>query len=283
MAWIDLLICYFLGIFGVHKFREKKMGLGILYLFTFGLFGFGWLYDCIKYLLIAIKTLKPQNIPSTSSSNHHHVVTQPAEKVVQSPKKHPKRTTLLIILGCICFVILLVALSSNSYVPEDADNTLQSSSINSSPDSQHTHTFAPATCNTPKKCTICDITEGSPLEHSWSNATCTTPKTCSTCGKTDGNPTAHSWKNATCTSPKTCSTCGATEGGIKSHNYSNGKCTSCGSKDPNYTSETMVWIPTNGGTKYHSKATCSQMENPEHVTESEAISRGFDPCKRCYG
>ena len=47
-------------------------------------------------------------------------------------------------------------------------------------------------------------------------------------------------------------------------------------------SEVMVWIPTNGGTKYHSKSTCSQMQDPEHVTITEAQNRGFDPCGRCY-
>lgn len=45
----------------------------------------------------------------------------------------------------------------------------------------------------------------------------------------------------------------------------------------------MVWIPTNGGTKYHSKASCSQMVNPQQVTLDEAVSMGFTPCKRCYG
>lgn len=55
MAWIDFLICLFLGIFGVHKFREKKIGMGILYLFTAGLFCIGWIYDCIRYLVIALK------------------------------------------------------------------------------------------------------------------------------------------------------------------------------------------------------------------------------------
>lgn len=47
-------------------------------------------------------------------------------------------------------------------------------------------------------------------------------------------------------------------------------------------SETMVWIPTNGGTKYHSKSSCSNMKNPEHVTKSEAIARGFTQCGRCW-
>lgn len=41
----DLILVIFLGWLGVHKFKEKKIGLGILYMCTFGLFYFGWLYD----------------------------------------------------------------------------------------------------------------------------------------------------------------------------------------------------------------------------------------------
>lgn len=33
--------------FGVHKFINKKFGMGILYFFTAGLFGIGWTVDCI--------------------------------------------------------------------------------------------------------------------------------------------------------------------------------------------------------------------------------------------
>ena len=43
----------------------------------------------------------------------------------------------------------------------------------------------------------------------------------------------------------------------------------------------MVWIPTNGGTKYHSKPSCSSMVDPAHVTLDEAVSLGFTPCGRC--
>lgn len=46
--------------------------------------------------------------------------------------------------------------------------------------------------------------------------------------------------------------------------------------------EMMVWIPTNGGIKYHIDASCSDMINPAYVTESEAISRGFGMCKKCF-
>ena len=48
------------------------------------------------------------------------------------------------------------------------------------------------------------------------------------------------------------------------------------------TQAVMVWIPTHGGTKYHSKATCSGMDDPEQVTLEEAQAMGFTPCGRCY-
>ena len=48
--WVALLLCIFLGVFGVHKFYEGKVGMGLLYLFTFGLFGFGVLIDFIIIL-----------------------------------------------------------------------------------------------------------------------------------------------------------------------------------------------------------------------------------------
>lgn len=51
---------------------------------------------------------------------------------------------------------------------------------------------------------------------------------------------------------------------------------------PTEPTEEMVWIPTHGGTKYHSRASCSNMDNPSHVPISQAIARGFTPCKRCY-
>lgn len=45
--WVALCLCIFLGFFGVHKFYEGKIGIGILYIFTMGLFGIGWIIDII--------------------------------------------------------------------------------------------------------------------------------------------------------------------------------------------------------------------------------------------
>lgn len=49
--WVALLLCIFLGGIGAHKFYEGKIGMGILYLFTAGLFGIGWIIDIIVLIL----------------------------------------------------------------------------------------------------------------------------------------------------------------------------------------------------------------------------------------
>lgn len=48
--WVAFLLCLFLGIFGAHKFYEGKVGMGILYLFTGGLFIIGAFIDLIVIL-----------------------------------------------------------------------------------------------------------------------------------------------------------------------------------------------------------------------------------------
>ncbi|MDR0889109.1 MAG: TM2 domain-containing protein [Oscillospiraceae bacterium] len=48
--WVSLLLCFFLGFFGAHKFYENKAGMGVLYILTAGLFGIGCLVDFITLL-----------------------------------------------------------------------------------------------------------------------------------------------------------------------------------------------------------------------------------------
>ncbi len=48
--WVALLLCFFLGFLGAHKFYEGKVGMGILYIFTGGLFGIGVIIDFITLL-----------------------------------------------------------------------------------------------------------------------------------------------------------------------------------------------------------------------------------------
>lgn len=56
-------ICFFLGGLGVHKFIDGKIGLGILYLLTGGIFGIGWFVDIIRAFILIFSSKKEPAAP----------------------------------------------------------------------------------------------------------------------------------------------------------------------------------------------------------------------------
>jgi len=46
--FVALFLCIFLGVLGVHRFYVGKVGTGVLYFFTGGLFALGWIIDIIR-------------------------------------------------------------------------------------------------------------------------------------------------------------------------------------------------------------------------------------------
>jgi TM2 domain-containing membrane protein YozV len=58
---ITLLLCGFLGCFGVHRFYVGKIGTGILMLVTGGGFGIWWIIDVI--LIVVGSFTDKQNQP----------------------------------------------------------------------------------------------------------------------------------------------------------------------------------------------------------------------------
>lgn len=48
---VAFILWFFLGYFGAHRFYIGSYGLAVVYLFTFGLLGIGWLVDLVLLLL----------------------------------------------------------------------------------------------------------------------------------------------------------------------------------------------------------------------------------------
>lgn len=191
-----VILAWVLGMFGVHKFQQKKIGMGILYLFTFGLFFVGWFGDAIALTMQYNAQKSDSAIPSW------------------------KKGGVYVLVG-LC-VLLLVSCGKK---PPEA---------------------LPSETSTPTTVVTQPVTE---------YAEPTTEATVPTMESTVATETA--------TQPSILET----------------TATPIQQTEP---TEEMVWIPTGGGTKYHRHSGCSQMNNPEQVPISTAISRGFTPCKRCY-
>ena len=73
-----LLITYFLGLFGVHKFIDGDKKNGFLYLFTAGLFGVGWIHDTVVATVDVIKFYSNNHNKSsaTTISNGNPVLSE---------------------------------------------------------------------------------------------------------------------------------------------------------------------------------------------------------------
>ena len=57
-----LLLCFFLGVFGAHRFYVGKIGTGILQLLTLGGVGIWWLVDMILILTGSFRDKNGQRI-----------------------------------------------------------------------------------------------------------------------------------------------------------------------------------------------------------------------------
>lgn len=64
---VELLVTIFFGPLGIHKFINKEMGWGIVYLFTGGLFGIGWFVDIVKVVIKMINSGTQNNQPKSSN------------------------------------------------------------------------------------------------------------------------------------------------------------------------------------------------------------------------
>ena len=83
----ELIICILLGWLGIHKFIEGKTKLGLVYLFTCGLFGIGWLIDIIICLNKVISSKNRYNVNNTIQNYNTDKTNDSTKKVLVKAQK----------------------------------------------------------------------------------------------------------------------------------------------------------------------------------------------------
>ncbi len=64
-GWILAIVCFFLGGLGIHRFVVGKVGTGIIWLCTMGVFGIGALVDFIMIFCSAFTDAEGNEISFT--------------------------------------------------------------------------------------------------------------------------------------------------------------------------------------------------------------------------
>ncbi|EGC35266.1 hypothetical protein DICPUDRAFT_33672 [Dictyostelium purpureum] len=78
---VAYILWFFLGLLGIHRFYLGRTISGIVYLFTGGIFGIGWLVDIF---------LLPSLVRHYNNKHHDHttVIVAPAPVVYQAGSQH---------------------------------------------------------------------------------------------------------------------------------------------------------------------------------------------------
>lgn len=190
-------------------------------------------------------------------------ITLPIDPWQNILRKHLKMKTVVKIIVIAVLTILMLVFLPTSDTPTNTEPTLpviteqtQASTAEATPESTIESTQAPTT--EPTQVPITEPTQAPTTEPTTEPTQ--TPAT---------TPAGNSTQNTGSSSSSGSSSDGSSSGGSS---YGGNSSASDG----------MVWIPTNGGKKYHTHSGCSNMENPQYVTKEEAEELGFTPCKRCH-
>ena len=55
---VKMILCIMFGYVGVHKFMEGRIFMGLIYIFTYGLFGIGYVIDIIRCIFEFVNEYK---------------------------------------------------------------------------------------------------------------------------------------------------------------------------------------------------------------------------------
>lgn len=79
---MNFVITLLFGWSGLHKFMQRKYGAGFLYLFTFGLFGIGWIVDILR-CFSALHAPHQQHIQQVSADISSNVQADNLDRIIR--------------------------------------------------------------------------------------------------------------------------------------------------------------------------------------------------------
>ena len=265
MEWLKFFACLFFGFFGIHKFIEKKPIWGIIYIFTCGLFGIGWIFDCVRYFIAALKNT--------------------------TPKESSKKALFITPIVCIVLFIgmIISAAFSDTSVPSTTTSTASDNIVISSSQSISENNLSIPSKNfssdflSSEAELVSSSSSSSEAESSVSN------NSISSEAETSSSSSSSSKAESSVSSEAVISSSSSLSSEAESY-YSSSASSSKNSSssasvivpEESETGENLVWVPTNGGTKYHSKKSCSNMIDPIQITLENAQARGYTAYKHCH-
>lgn len=266
MALLDFLLCFFFGFLGIHKFRQKKIILGIAYIFTFGLFGIGWFLDSIclfgavigasedgseenstpaqiiawiLFALFVLATIGALPSPQALLPFAIAALLLPIykwQKIVKKPLNGRLR-----IVGILLLLLAIGMINIDTPIPSELPTDITEYEESTIETTETTHpddttaeitTIATVgTTTTTAETTITTTTTTAATTTTTAATTTTTAVTTTTAATTTTTVVTttvhtHSWSEPTCTEPRTCTSCGITDGTARGHSWNEATPTS---------------------------------------------------------
>ena len=273
----ELLLAWFLGWIGAHKFYRKRYGIGLLYALSLGAVSIGWIGDATCLSIRYIAQLTGKNVDTPQKAVSYVIPVLFGFVLPDLPILAPVWIT---ILASLIYIGTTYYSCSRS---EHVDGKSSGRSLEFAPytivallflmlsilgifSGKDTPPVAETVSTVPETMAIVTETTVPTIEETIVETTVAVTEPTETAIETTQPVIETSQPVIETTESVIETTQAATEA----------------TTQPTEPTEEMVWIPTHGGTKYHSRSSCSNMDNPSHVPISQAIARGFTPCKRCY-